>query len=109
MKINRKYFIILIFFIFWGIIGLSMTTGLWETKMQGPNVDDKIAKEDIKGWMKFKAIKKLFNVPLNYVYTELNLPSDIDTHRSIKELKEKHGFQIEKLREIIINYRHNKE
>jgi hypothetical protein len=109
MRINKKQFIILTFLIFWGIIAVSITTGVWKTKMQGIEIhSEEITGDEIKGWMKFKAIEKLFNVPLNYVRTELKLPKDIDIDKNLKELKENYNFEMDELKEIVVKY-HKKE
>lgn len=108
MRIKKNKFIIATFLVFWGIIALSMTTGFWHTKMQGIEIHkDEITGEEIKDWMKFKAIEKLFGVPLEHAYTKLKLPKNIDPDQSIKELGAKYNFEMEQLREIVVKYHKN--
>lgn len=109
MKINKKQFIILTFLIFWGIIALSITTGVWKSKMKGIEIQSKeITGKKIKGWMKFMALEKLFKVPLKHIYNELKLPKNIDPTQSIKTIKEKYNFEMEELRKIVVQYHENK-
>ncbi|SJZ36816.1 hypothetical protein [Selenihalanaerobacter shriftii] len=107
MKLNKKQFVIITFLIFWGIIGVSITTGVWESQMQGIEVHEgEFSKDDIKGWMKLKAINKLFGVPLEYTCNELGLPGNINKEAKLKDLKKKYSFEMAELRKIILKY-HN--
>ncbi|KXS37547.1 MAG: hypothetical protein AWU54_2295 [Candidatus Frackibacter sp. T328-2] len=113
MRISKKQFISITFLLFWGIIALSMTTGLWKSKMQGIEIhQDELGtgavKEKIKGWMKVKAIEKMFGVPINYVCNELDLPQNINQELSIKDLKNKYGFEMDELRKIVVKYNKQK-
>lgn len=103
MRLKSTGITILILGLFWGIIGLSMMTGFWQTKISAA---DAIAKtpEDIKGWMTLNDISESFKIPVAELIKICQLQANVDTNKPIKEIAKKSGKETEYYRELIMKY-----
>jgi len=98
MKLGIRIFTVIILGVFWGIIGLSMVTGMWETKV---SAEDIVVAEpgDIKGWMNLEDISGYFGIPAEELVGILGLPPGTDFHTPIKDLAEDNEWETSVLRE----------
>ncbi|MGB9700085.1 MAG: 4Fe-4S binding protein [Thermodesulfobacteriota bacterium] len=61
--------------------------------------------EEIKGSLSLEAVSRDWGVPASYLIEGLKLPKDGPLNLSLKELKDKHGFTIEDVRKLVLEYR----
>lgn len=104
-KISKTIFVIALLGLFFGIIGVSMSTGLWQSI---PSTDLKdnsgqVNVENIKGWMTLGNVSESVGIPLQVLCKDFNFPMDIDPNTPLKEIATKYkiSFDTEALREYI--------
>lgn len=103
MQLKPRTAAIIILGLFWGIIGLSMVTGTWQTKA----TEEEIVVEsssDIKGWMTLADVSKYFELPVPELVKALELPADVETNQPLKEIAEENGKEVDDLREVLAAY-----
>ena len=110
---NSKY---LIFLILVGLMlvlffGFRMTKSFLQIRLTGlkPNTQDA---ELVKGWMTIPYIAKMYRVPPEVFYQQLNIPEEENDKRSLAEINQKlflgqQGFVLEQVKEIINQFRQN--
>jgi hypothetical protein len=110
---NSKYLIILILI---GIVlvlffGFRMTKSFLQIRLTGlkPNTQDA---ELIKGWMTIPYIAKMYGVPPEVIYQQLNINEEENDKRSLAEINQKlfsgqQGYVIAQVKEIINQFRQN--
>lgn len=60
---------------------------------------------DIKGSLSLEAISRDWGVPASYLIDGLKLPKDVPLNLTLKELKDRYGFTMENVRELVKEYR----
>jgi len=60
--------------------------------------------EDIKGSTSLETISREWETPASYLIEGLKLPKDVPLNLALKELKDKYGFTMEDLRELVADY-----
>jgi hypothetical protein len=100
MQLKSRSAVILILGIFWGIIGLSMVTGNWQTKATMEEVVVN-SPSDIKGWMTLTDVSGYFKIPVPELVKILGLPSNVETKQPLKEIAGENGKEVDDLREIL--------
>jgi len=63
------------------------------------------AVEDIKGSVSLEAVSRDWGVPTAYLIEGLKLPKDVSLNLALKELKDRHGFTMEDVRNLVADYR----
>ncbi len=63
------------------------------------------AVEDIKGSVSLEAVSRDWGVPTAYLIEGLRLPKDVSLNLALKELKDRHGFTMEDVRNLVADYR----
>lgn len=103
MQIKSRSAAIIILGIFWGIIGLSIITGTWQTKA---SIEEVVVKSpsDIKGWMTLTDVSKYFKLPVPELVKALGLPADVEAKQPLKEIAEENGKETDDLREALAAY-----
>lgn len=100
MKVRTNLFPLVIIGIFFGIIGLGMLTGIWQTKIDAASVTVE-SSEDIKGWMTLEDVSRYLNLSVQEVQKILGLPSDVDLHKPIKDIAAENGKETDDYRELL--------
>lgn len=103
MQLKSRSAVILILGIFWGVIGLSMITGNWQTKASSEEVVVN-SPSDLKGWMTLTDVSGYFKVPVPELAKIFGLPSDVEPDKPLKEIAQDSGKETDDLREILSNY-----
>lgn len=110
---NSKYLIILILVGLMLVLffGFRMTKSFLQIRLTGlkPNTQDA---ELVKGWMTIPYIAKMYGVPPEVFYQQLNIPEEENDKRSLAEINQKlflgkQGFVLEQVKEIINQFRQN--
>ena len=103
MQLKPRTAAIIILGLFWGIIGLSMVTGTWQTKAA---IEEVVVKSpsDIKGWMTLTDVAGYFKMPVPELVKALGLPADVDPKQALKDIAEENGKEVDDLREVLANY-----
>ena len=91
--------------------GFRMTKSFLQIRLTGlkPNTQDA---ELVKGWMTIPYIAKMYRVPPEVFYQQLNIPEEENDKRSLAEINQKlflgqQGFVLEQVKEIINQFRQN--
>jgi NAD-dependent dihydropyrimidine dehydrogenase PreA subunit len=63
---------------------------------------------DIRGKMTLNEVSRDFDVPSAYLIEHLKLPPDTSLNEPLKNLKDRHGFEIDAVRNLVGEYRTNK-
>lgn len=92
MKIKPFVFGILVLAVFLGIIAAFQAAGFWTTSGKTTAGGQKVAPiagdvNTIKGWMTLKDISTTFNVPVENILTQFQLPSDTPPSTAVKDLE----------------------
>lgn len=103
MRINPVFFGILVLGVFLGTVWGFQRAGVWsvsgkldrEGRVVQPAVDDV---NTIKGWMTLEQISTTYQVPLEMITQQFNLPADMPASTAVKDL-ESDTFSVEGLRE----------
>lgn len=103
MQLKPRTAAIIILGLFWGIIGLSMLTGTWQTKAAMEEIVVK-SPSDIKGWMTLTDVSKYFKLPVPELVKALGLAADVETKQPLKEIAEENGKEVDDLREVLAAY-----
>jgi polyferredoxin len=92
-------FVILLFF---GGIGITKLTGIYQTTPPPITSTTKISPEEIKGYMTLQEVSEVLKIDLNELYKKLNIPNSIPKDTKLKEIKNfVPGFEAEKVRETL--------
>lgn len=67
-----------------------------------------VSEEAIRGSATLKEIEKDYLVPPTFLIERLNMPKETSLHTPLKDLKERHGFEIETVRALVKEYRSGK-
>jgi len=67
-----------------------------------------VSEEAIRGSTTIKEIEKDYQVPPTFLIERLNMPKETSLHAPLKDLKERHGFEIEAVRVLVKEYRSGK-
>lgn len=103
MRLKTGFFPVVVIGIFFGIIGIGMLTGLWQTKVDAADVTVEYA-EDIKGWMTLKDVSGYLNLPINELKNILGLPADTDINKPLKDIAGENGKETDDYREMLSKY-----
>ncbi len=106
MKINSKKLGLVVVGSFCLVILLGMVAGIWKTEMPGLEVtlsagESYPAPEEIKGYMTFKELSKVYNIPTEEIFKDLGVPANENPDQPIKDVGAKYGFETSKVRELI--------
>jgi ferredoxin len=61
--------------------------------------------EEIKGSASLEAISRDWGIPAAYLIEGLKLPKDVPLNLALKELRDRHGFTMEDVRNLVADYR----
>jgi NapH/MauN family ferredoxin-type protein len=107
-KISKPFFVIALLGLFFGIISLSMATGVWQSV---PSIDLKdtngqVNADNIKGWMTLGNVSESVGIPIQVLCKDFNLPMTIDPNIPLKEIASKYNitFDTEMLRGYINSF-----
>ncbi|MFZ5639216.1 MAG: hypothetical protein ACOY4Q_00790 [Bacillota bacterium] len=103
MQISKRTFAVWVIGLFWGIIGLSMVTGVWESKVPAEAIVVESA-ADIKGWMKLEEVAHRLSIPYPELVKLLEIPDSVSPETQIKELAALKGVETDEFREKIDAY-----
>lgn len=103
MQISKRTFAVWVIGLFWGIIGLSMVVGVWESKVPAEAIVVESA-ADIKGWMKLEEVAYRLSIPYPELVKLLKIPDSVGPETQIKELAALKGVETEEFREKIDAY-----
>ena len=101
-KIFKPAFVLLVvFLIFFGGIGITKLTGLYEVLPQPITSETKITPDEIKGYMTLEDLSNGLKINLDDVYQKLDLPTSIPKETKLKDIKNTiPDFEVEGAREI---------
>lgn len=104
-QISKTIFVIALLGLFFGIIGISMATGFWQS-IPSTNLQDndgRVNVENIKGWMTFGNVSESVGIPIQILCKEFSFPMNIDPNTPLKEIASKYKvtFDTERLREYV--------
>lgn len=107
MRINPIFFGILVLGVFLGTVWGFQEAGIWSVsgKMDREGMTVQPSAEDvttIKGWMTLEQISQTYQVPLEVIIRQFNLPAEIPASMAIKDL-ESDTFSVEGLREWLLS------
>ncbi|NTU76179.1 MAG: hypothetical protein HGA86_08675 [Anaerolineaceae bacterium] len=92
MKIKPFVFGVVVLVVFLGIIAAFQAAGFWTTSGKTTAGGQKVAPvagdvNTIKGWMTLKDISTTFNVPVEEILAQFQLPADTPATTAVKELE----------------------
>ncbi|MDQ7794483.1 MAG: 4Fe-4S binding protein [bacterium] len=96
--------------VFAGVIALASTTGVWATSGMGQAYHsalasgERLAPEDIRGWMTLADVSRATGVPLEHLYAAGQLPPDLSPTTPLRELEQRLGFETQDARQIVADY-----
>ncbi len=61
--------------------------------------------EDIKGSLSLETVSRDWGIPAAHLIEGLKLPKDVPVNLALKELKDRHGFGMEDVRNLVADYR----
>ena len=99
--VSHRAFGIMVFLVFWGVIGIGMVSGVWESKMSGIDPDSMTSPAEIKGWMTAEDILCAFDIDKGQFFAALDLPADTDLGTKAKDLGKDLGFETERVKEVV--------
>lgn len=107
MKINPFIFGMSVLILFFGIIWGFQSAGIWSVSgkvtTSGQQVQPSAANvESIKGWMTLDQISTTYNVPLQEIIQQFELPAETSSSTAIKDL-ENELFSVSNLRTWLQN------
>lgn len=103
MQLKSRSAVVLILGIFWGIIGISMITGNWQTKATSEEIIVN-SPNDIKGWMTLTDVSEYFEVSVPELVKIFELPSDVEPDKPVKDIAADTGKETDEFREILAAY-----
>ena len=91
-KIKNKsvkpiFILIIVFLIFFGGIGITKVTGLFEVLPPPIISETKINPEEIKGYMTIEEVSVGLKIDINEVYKKLEIPTSIPQNTKLKDIK----------------------
>lgn len=106
MRINPIFFGILVLGVFLGTVWGFQSAGVWsvsgkvdrEGQAVQPSAEDV---NSIKGWMTLEQVSTVYQVPLEAILQQFNLPADTFVGTAVKDL-ESDTFSVEGLREWLL-------
>ncbi|GEM_PF-1588186 len=109
MSIPLKGFDLNRFFL-WIVMPALVFIILMSSSMVVANVDGQgdVSTEAIRGRTTLREIEKDYLVPPAFLIERLNMPRETSLHIPLKDLKERHGFEIESVRALVKEYRSGK-
>lgn len=100
-RVSHRVFGIMVFLVFWGVIGIGMVAGVWESKMPGIDPESLTLPDEIKGWMTVEDILCAFDLDRGQFFSALGLPPNTDLKTKVKDMGKDLGFETEKVREVV--------
>ena len=88
-------------------IGFAPVLSPVQTIEGAENVEhqDGQATHQIRGSMSLNEVHRTAGVPVEYLLRELNLPPETDRNQPLRELKDAHGFDMDRVNELVEKYR----
>jgi ferredoxin len=88
--------------IYFGGVFASYTMGVYEVLPQPIEVGGITDAEELKGYMTLEEVSKYMNIPMDELYTKLNLAKNIHGNTKLKEVKNYvEDFEVSNAREIL--------
>ena len=103
MLLKYRTLPVIILGVFWGIVAITMVTGIWEAKLSAEEVTA-ADPADIKGWMTIEDVSQYFKIPPAELYTLFSLPKDTDLHKPLKDIAAGMGKETDDFREILAQH-----
>lgn len=104
MKVNTRSFFLVVFFIYWGLIGLSMATGLWDSSNAIKENNGILPPEEIHGTMSVKELLLTYSLNKEVLYTNFSIPMQEPDSQALRDLAHRYGFEVEDIRKFIQSY-----
>lgn len=102
MKLSTKHFVILVITVYWGLIVLSMASGLWDTYgFANENKPTVITPEEVTGMMTVQELLNAFALDKETFYANFKIPPSEPTSQSLRSLVHKYGFEVEDIRKYL--------
>jgi polyferredoxin len=90
---------VVILILFLGTIGVSMASGLWQSKAPAEVAFKITSPDDIKGWMTLKDVARIFGIPEKTLAMKLSVPEDA-LNTQIRKLN-KYGIKEDDVRQKV--------
>lgn len=101
MKVNTRSFFAVIFFIYWGLIGLSMATGIWDSSNVTKENNGVMPPEEITGTMTVRELLLTYSLNKETLYTNFKIPAQEPDTQALRDLAHRYGFEVENIREFV--------
>jgi hypothetical protein len=60
---------------------------------------------DVKGYMTLEEISNKYNIPSNYIKTQLNIPTSVSDKQKLGQLKRQYDFTMHDIEVVIANFK----
>lgn len=99
-KVKPIVVMIIVFILFFGVIGTTKILGIYEVLPNKITSETKISPDEIKGYMTIEDLSVGFNMELMDVYQKLGLPTSVPKETQLKDVKNIiPDFEVEEARE----------
>jgi ferredoxin len=89
----------------WTALLLALAVLFFQAPAVLPAGEGEKKAEDIKGSISLETISRDWGIPIAYLIEGLKLPKDVPLNLALKELKDRHGFTMENVRNLVTDYR----
>jgi polyferredoxin len=89
----------------WAALLLALVVLFFQAPAALSAVEGEKKAEDIKGSISLETISQDWGIPAAYLIEGLKLPKDVPLNLALKELKDRHGFTMEDVRNLVADYR----
>jgi NapH/MauN family ferredoxin-type protein len=110
-KLSKTFFVIALLGLFFGIIAVSIATGIWQSAPSTDLLDNngQVNVDNIKGWMTLGEVSESVGIPLLVLCRDFNFPMNIDPTIPLKDIAARYNmtFETEILREYVITFNYS--
>jgi hypothetical protein len=89
----------------WTALLLALAVLFFQAPAVLPAGEGEKKAEDIKGSISLETISQDWGIPAAYLIEGLKFPKDVPLNLALKELKDRHGFTMENVRNLVTDYR----
>jgi ferredoxin len=89
----------------WAALLLALAVLFFQAPAALSAVEGEKKAEDIKGSLSLETVSRDWGIPAAYLIEGLKLPRDVSLNLALKDLKDRHGFTIEDVRNLVADYR----